>query len=117
MMNRHIAPHATGTEEPVAADYLPQLDGLRAITVLAVMFHHFILDGPWGHWGVYLFFVLSGFLITRLLIDARDKCLGLGRPRWFAFRQFYVRRFLRIFPVYYVGLAVAIAVDLPNAAV
>ncbi len=159
-------------------DHLPQLDGIRAIAVGLVLWSHFVPDAykfkgnpPWGAFGVGLFFVLSGFLITRILINcnlkvtaARDvgrpwsyvawllaalvflynnpptinllgwqaalpaikigwQLLGVallgrvlyatginlwkyGRQYWQLFRQFYVRRFLRIFPLYYGVLAV-----------
>jgi peptidoglycan/LPS O-acetylase OafA/YrhL len=86
--------------------YLPVLDGLRGIAVLSVMIHHGIMvstgDRPrdalyrvatLGWIGVDIFFVLSGFLITEILIDSR------GGPHYF--RNFYVRRGLRIFPLYY----------------
>ena len=59
--------------------YMPQLDGLRAFAVLAVLYTHFLpkqywlLGVYWGGVGVSLFFVLSGFLITRILL--RDKAL------------------------------------------
>jgi peptidoglycan/LPS O-acetylase OafA/YrhL len=90
--------------------HLPALDGVRGIAILTVMFYHFYehFDGPrpWdrvayylfetGWAGVDLFFVLSGFLITRNLLEAK------GHPQYF--RNFYGRRVLRIFPLYYVSL-------------
>ena len=57
---------------------MPQLDGLRAIAALIVVFVHWVHHGsvlgtPWGDVGVQLFFVLSGFLITRILLRLRDQ--------------------------------------------
>ncbi len=79
--------------------FYPALDGLRAIAVLMVFYQHY-LSPPgtrsafnWGWSGVDIFFVLSGFLITGILYDTRNT---LHR-----FRNFYVRRTLRIFPLYY----------------
>ncbi|MEZ6185371.1 MAG: acyltransferase [Planctomycetota bacterium] len=92
--------------------YVPQLDGLRALAVGAVLITHFLPETElarrvdWGVLGVRLFFVLSGFLITRILLDARSQrdqgALSLGQ----ALRTFYLRRVLRIFPIYYLTVAV-----------
>lgn len=93
-------------------DHLPALDGLRALAILMVLvFHWFQLAPPpagvarflWrasvaGQTGVDLFFVLSGFLITRNLLAERHT------ERYF--RNFYGRRVLRIFPLYYAYLVV-----------
>lgn len=87
--------------------HLPGLDGIRGFAVLLVMAAHFVGGAPavtdWqkivvevatrGWMGVDLFFVLSGFLITGILIEAK------GSPNYF--RNFYARRTLRIFPLYY----------------
>lgn len=96
--------------------HLPVLDGLRAIAVLMVLWCHVPKDTPgypeWlrvadfflgpGGFGVELFFVLSGFLITRILISERQR----GVPvRWFL-----ARRCLRIFPIYYLLLAVLLPI-------
>jgi peptidoglycan/LPS O-acetylase OafA/YrhL len=90
--------------------YIPELDGIRAIaTVMVICFHFWqsFTSGPysvvgkiavWGQTGVDLFFVLSGFLITGILLDSRQS------PNFL--RNFYARRFLRIFPLYYGALAV-----------
>jgi peptidoglycan/LPS O-acetylase OafA/YrhL len=97
--------------------HLPALDGLRALAVFVVVQHNLsLLQGDQGFlahqlgnmlhrgWvGVQLFFVLSGFLITRILLDARQA------PRYYA--SFYSRRALRIFPLYYavlIGLFLAL---------
>jgi peptidoglycan/LPS O-acetylase OafA/YrhL len=84
---------------PPRGGTLPGLDGLRAIAVFLVLLHHqFIVKLGWV--GVQLFFVLSGYLISRLLHRAKDAPLGSY------LRDFYGRRTLRIFPLYYSYLAV-----------
>lgn len=109
------APHSR------ALSHLPTLDGLRGIAVLLVMLHHFTLVGDLhptsrletayyqltylGWSGVHLFFVLSGFLITRILMAAK------GSDHFV--RNFYIRRALRIFPLYY-GVLVLLFVALPG---
>jgi peptidoglycan/LPS O-acetylase OafA/YrhL len=86
---------------------MPQLDGLRTFAVVGVAVSHWTpeyLMGivPWGT-GVQLFFVLSGFLITGILLRTRPTDLGI--PMASALRIFYLRRALRIFPLYYGVLA------------
>jgi peptidoglycan/LPS O-acetylase OafA/YrhL len=87
--------------------YIPELQGLRGLAVLAVIIYHCHprLEGTWiayaslwGWAGVNLFFVLSGFLITSILLESR------GKPHYF--RNFYGRRALRIWPVYVLLLVV-----------
>lgn len=89
-----------GLPRPLATHgHLPGLDALRAFAVLAVIvFHRQLFDAGWI--GVQVFFVLSGYLITRSLYFARKEPLGryLG--------TFYGRRSLRIFPLYYATLLV-----------
>src|SRR5262249_39709282 len=77
------------------AKHIPKLDGLRAISALLVMLYHFGLPIPAGL-GVTCFFVISGFLITRLLLDGHE------RTRRVSLKDFYIRRSFRIFPAFYV---------------
>jgi peptidoglycan/LPS O-acetylase OafA/YrhL len=77
-----------------------QLDSLRAFAILPVLYTHFWNTDNWiGTAGVYLFFVLSGYLITGILLKNR------GKPS--ALRIFYVRRALRIAPIYYLTLTLS----------
>ena len=98
------------------AGHLPALDGVRGLAILAVLLFHFVAQTTstnsfervvnkvlnYGSLGVDLFFVLSGFLITGILYDSRSS------PHYF--RNFYMRRVLRIFPLYYLVLAVVFLV-------
>ena len=84
--------------------YRPDIDGLRAVAVIAVLLFHLKISGfAGGYIGVDIFFVISGFLITSILL--RD--LNLGR---FSLVEFWKRRIRRIFPVlFFVMLATAAA--------
>jgi len=99
----------TETRHPTLR-YLPGLDGLRAISVLAVIvFHHYLVGGheagwaPGGFLGVEVFFVVSGYLITSLLLNERRET---GRV---SMKSFYLRRARRLLPALYLLLAVVIA--------
>jgi peptidoglycan/LPS O-acetylase OafA/YrhL len=89
-----------------ALPYVPQIDGLRFFSFLAVfLFHVQPFRTWWGAYGVHLFFTLSGFLITWLLLASEGReGVGLGRT----VGVFYVRRALRIFPAYYLVLLVVL---------
>ncbi|MGH7124666.1 MAG: acyltransferase family protein [Stellaceae bacterium] len=95
--------------DPEATPRLARLDGLRAIAVLAVLVDHFspirIAVGPYG---VKLFFVLSGFLITGILLRCRTH-MDAGQGFGVTLRQFYIRRALRILPIVYLVLVVGLA--------
>ena len=75
--------------------YVKSLDGIRAIAILLVMFFHFFYTIEVGWAGVQLFFVLSGFLITTILMDTKK----MEFKNYI--KRFYWRRVLRIFPLYY----------------
>lgn len=106
---------------PLSAARLPALDGIRGLAILVVLVHNaawvaesgehllfklVVAAASTGWIGVQLFFVLSGFLITGILLDAR------GKRHYF--KSFYIRRALRILPVYYfvVALMVLLAATL-----
>lgn len=97
----------------------PQLDGLRAVAVFLVLCTHLLPSQPWvrrvgpGGLGVVLFFVLSGFLITGILLRLRDAVAEGRVPFGRALSRFYIRRALRIFPLYYAVLGVAALADIP----
>ena len=105
---------------------MAQLDGLRAFAVLAVVFYHYVaghlagyaaypLAGYAAYSGVRLFFALSGFLITGILLRARDDAELEGVKRIGALARFYARRSLRIFPLYYVVVGLVYVVDFEPA--
>ncbi|HKB45330.1 MAG TPA: acyltransferase, partial [Chitinophagaceae bacterium] len=84
-------------------NHYPALDGLRGIAILLVVFLHnfrFMNYFFFGWLGVDLFFVLSGFLITDILMNT------LQEPHFL--RNFYMRRVLRIFPLYYLTLIICL---------
>lgn len=95
--------------------HLPGLNGLRAIAALSVMWSH-VFQYTFGNWGikgcalpvvadgVTLFFVISGFLITYLLLNEQKESNRVSIPK------FYIRRILRIWPIYYLYLVIALTV-------
>ncbi len=102
-------PKTKSIHKPETADFrhFPALDGIRGVAVLCVMFYHLEYLAPGlrmivkgGFLGVDVFFVLSGFLITSILIKEREEkgCISLG--------GFYLRRTLRLVPAFWLFLLV-----------
>lgn len=93
--------------------YAPELDGLRCVAVAMVMITHFSPTlsrvADWGNIGVRLFFVLSGFLITTVLLRSRDRVDAGKSTRWAALDRFFSRRIMRLWPVYFLCLFLAYA--------
>lgn len=85
------------------SSYLPALDGLRALAITSVLLYHDNWLVPGGYLGVDIFFVISGFLITSLLIRE------YGRNGNIDLKHFYLRRALRLFPALWTLLAIATA--------
>src|SRR5689334_8705907 len=93
--------------------YLKGLNGIRTIAAFGVLLAHLKLwasdlkntinENPWGPFGVTMFFALSGFLITYLLLKEKDQSNGK-----IAIRKFYVRRILRIWPLYFLYLFICL---------
>lgn len=123
-MSTSSTPHAT-TQIPALAGgegaigrglgHIPALDGLRGLAILLVLWYHesmirtqTVVDKVYSHFaglgwcGVDLFFVLSGFLITGILLDSK------GGSSYF--KNYYIRRVLRIFPLYYAVVAICLLV-------
>src|SRR5260370_19436413 len=92
--------------------FFGSLDGLRALSIIGVIWSHYWWSSPFyptlaglpvlrqGEWGVHIFFVISGFLITTLLLREQK------RSGTISIRDFYIRRSLRIWPLYYAVVAI-----------
>ena len=93
---------ATGDSSSWRFSYYPQLEGFRGLSIVVVLIAHtaFPALGPLGGLGVMMFFVLSGFLITGLLIKERTRSGNISLSR------FYRRRALRIFPAFFTFMAI-----------
>ena len=109
-------------KSPSSKPYIPSLNGLRALSVIFVILYHFnsrfphnvAIQPPWTfpfldrYLGVNIFFVISGYLITTLLMKEKELTQSVS------LKQFYIRRTLRIFPAYYFLLAVYALLQLCN---
>ncbi|MBK9332811.1 MAG: acyltransferase [Ignavibacteria bacterium] len=100
--------------------YMPQLDSLRAFSIFLVLLGHWVQEDVWfkkipvGTIGVTIFFVLSGFLISGILMKNRDSADQENKGIFYFLKHFYIRRTLRIFPVYYFTLAVLYVLNTEN---
>ena len=97
----------------ISSTHIPAIDGLRALAVFAVVLYHLGITWiPGGFLGVDLFFVISGYVITRLILDSIESANGLD------IKEFYSARVRRLFPglvVLLIVTAVAIALFAPDA--
>jgi peptidoglycan/LPS O-acetylase OafA/YrhL len=95
--------------------HIIQLDGIRFIAVALVLVAH-LTDTPLplGELGVTMFFVLSGFLISRILMQSRDKMKDVPGGFGKYLRKFLIRRTIRIFPVYYLTIIVLYILGVPS---
>ena len=96
--------------EVLQPSHLPGLDGLRGVSIIIVIMSHFFMHTAYtksiaGSIGVWTFFVISGFLITTLLIKEKVKTGNISLKR------FYIRRFFRIIPVAYLFIAVLLIIN------
>ena len=115
--DHHVSIH-TSTRSQAAA-YFPQLDALRAIAVFVVLLHHYL---PWrwvqrlalGPMAVQLFFVISGFLITGILLRSRQLIQTQQATLKQALAVFFARRSLRILPAYWLLLGLAYLANTPG---
>ena len=97
--------------------YFKQLNGIRFIAVFLVLLDHWlvpILPIPLGHLGVVIFFVLSGFLITRILFLNADEIENKKSSAWPKIIRFIYRRSLRIFPIYLILLIIGLIFNISN---
>lgn len=97
--------------------YIKQFDSIRAIAVILVIIWHwfprnsFIENLHAGAFGVNIFFVLSGFLITEILLINRRKAEDSMASKQHVLKSFYIRRVLRIFPIYYLTIFLTIILN------
>ncbi len=100
-LSRTFEPPSSPREERIKQPYIPEFDGLRALSILVVItvhMHDRVWRFLWGQYGVTIFFVLSGYLITMLALREEGK---RGRV---SLKAFFTRRCFRIFPLYYAVL-------------
>ena len=102
--------------------YYKQLDGLRAVAIVGVLIAHWLQNSleikllkniPYGT-GVTLFFVISGFLITKIILDFKEENREANRSNSASIKAFYIRRSLRIFPIYYLTIFFLLFIGFAN---
>ena len=112
------APAKPAARSGSRAAYMPQLDGVRGLAIIAVIIWHFDAWSShyvaWGPIGVRLFFVLGAFLVTAGLLRARDQVAAGRQTVGAAVRAFFSGRAIRIMPVYYLVILVGFAFGLPS---
>jgi peptidoglycan/LPS O-acetylase OafA/YrhL len=97
----------------ISSTHIPAIDGLRALAVIAVVLYHLGFDWiPGGFLGVDLFFVISGYVITRLILDSIESANGLDLKEFYAAR---VRRLLPGLVILIIVTSVFIAFFAPDA--
>jgi len=98
--------------------YFEQLNGIRFLAVFLVLIDHWFaltLPIPLGHLGVVIFFVLSGFLITRILFENADEVRANKATYWNKIKNFVIRRSLRIFPIYFLVVIIGVFFSLADS--
>lgn len=121
-MDKNLIIEVKATANGNIQGYVKEFDALRALAVLGVMFSHYFgqifFSGLFGMGGVTLFFVLSGYLITQILLKEKEKmqidyATNLGKLSQ-VLKVFYIRRSLRIFPIFYITLAVLFILNIDS---
>jgi peptidoglycan/LPS O-acetylase OafA/YrhL len=105
-----------GPRNDVRIPFMPELDGVRGLAIALIPIIHLVPSAarylPSGQWGVRIFFVLSGFLISYILCNLAHDARRARQSTWLSLRQFYLRRIVRIFPVYYIAVFVPLLLGL-----
>jgi peptidoglycan/LPS O-acetylase OafA/YrhL len=98
-------------------NHIKALDSIRALALFGVIISHWLSDAPLlgvfnpGQLGVNTFFVLSGFLITGILFQNRAQAELVGNSKKVVAQNFFMRRSLRIFPIYYLTIFILLAFE------
>jgi len=111
----YFSPVTNATYTP-RMKYNLKLDALRGIAIMLVIVGHWLMlsQTRFSHLGVELFFVLSGFLITTILFQIRSSVESAKSTLGDGLKKFYIRRFIRIFPLYYAVIILCFVFTYPN---